>query len=121
MSATDTQARKAVEHAVIDHPGEEIGRLERVADDVAQIAAATEGRILDNVVGAARMHEDQRSEVGRLFPERVELRKRGVLAVDVSANGCSTQAQSLDAVLQLFRRQVRVLERDGRERDKAIR
>ena len=67
------EARELVERAVEDQSREEVGRLERVADDVAEIAAAASA-FLDDVVRAAGMHDHRHAELGGLGPEQVELR-----------------------------------------------
>ena len=76
VRAADLQAGELVERPVEDQPREEVGRLERVADDVAEIAASAQRALLEDVVGAARVHEHQHAELGGLGPERIELRQR---------------------------------------------
>ena len=66
--------------------------------------------LLEDVVGAARMHEDGDAELRGLRPERVVLRQREILAVDVSADRRPAQAEPLDAVLELLRRQIGMLQ-----------
>ena len=106
--------------AVEDQPRQEIGRLERIADDVAEIAAAAKRAVLDDVLRAAGMHDDQHAELGGLGPERVVLRQRQILAVDVAADRGAAQPQPLHAVLELLGGQLGMLQRDRRHRDEPI-
>ena len=75
---------------------------------------------LDDVGRAARVHEDQRAELGGLGPERVVFRQREIFAVHVPADRGAAQAEPLDAVLELLGRQIGMLQRHRRERDEAI-
>ena len=77
--------------------------------------------VLEDIVGAAGMHQHQDAELRGLRPERIVFRQRQVLAVHVAANRGAAQPQPLDAVLQLLSREIGMLQRDRRERDKAIR
>ena len=112
VRAAHLQVRELVEGAVEDQPRKEVRRLERVTDDVADVAARLPRRVLDDVVGAARMHEDDDAQLVRLGPERIELRIRQRLAVDVAADRRAAQPELLDAVLELLRREVRELQRN---------
>ena len=79
-----------------------------------------ERALLDDVLGAAGVHEDRHAELGGLGPERVVLRQRQILAVHVPADRGAAQAETLDAILQLFGGQLGMLQRDRRRRDKPI-
>jgi hypothetical protein len=120
VRGNDAQVRVLVERAVEDQPRQEVRRLERVADDVAEIAAAAQRVLLEDVLGAAGVDEDRRVELRRLGPERVVLRQRQVFVV-VAADRGAAQSHLGDRRLELLRRQVRMLDRDGRQRDEAIR
>ena len=76
---------------------------------------------LDDVLGAAGVHERHHAELGRLGPERVELRQRQILAVDVSADRGGAQAQTLDAILELLRGEVGELQRARRHGHEPVR
>ena len=76
--------------------------------------------LLDDVLGAAGVHEHRHAELGGLGPERVVLRQRQVLAVDVPPIEAPRSAEPLDAVLELLGGQLGMLQRHRRERDEAI-
>src|SRR5206468_7978300 len=44
-----------------------------------------------------------------------------ILSVDVTADRRAAQTKPLDRIVKLFSRQIRMLQRDGRKRDEAIR
>src|SRR5205085_2552756 len=78
----DPELRVALERAVEDQVADGDGRLERIADDV-----------VEGVLGEApavgeseRMDENQNAEFLGLREERLELRLRELLAVDVGAD-----------------------------------
>ena len=121
VRAAELQPRKAIERPVEDHPREENRRLERVADDVAEVAASAQRAVLEDVVGAARVHEDEHAELLGLRPERIELRRRGRLAGDVAGDADAAQPQLLDGFLELLDRQIGMLQRHRRQPDEAIR
>ena len=79
-----------------------------------------ERAFLDDVLGAAGVHEHRHAELRGLGPERVVLRQRQIFAVDVSADRGAAQAEPLDAVLELLGGEIGILQRDRRERDEAI-
>ena len=112
VRADDAQPREFVERAVEDQSREEVGRLERVADDVAEIGAAAERALLQDVVGTAGMHDDRHTELRRFRPEGVVLRQRQILSVDVATDRCAAQPEALDAVFELLRRELWMLQRD---------
>ena len=120
VRGADAQAGELVERPVEDQARQEVGRFERIADDVAEIAAPVERALFDDVGRAAGMHEDQRAELGGLGPERIVLREREILAVHVPADRGAAQAEPLDPVLELLGRQIGMLQGDRRHRDEAI-
>ena len=65
-----------------------------------------ERAVLDDVLGAAGVHEDRRAELGRLRPERIVLRQRQVLVV-VAADRGAAHAEPFHGVLELLRRRGR--------------
>ena len=71
------------------------------------IAASAERAFLDDVVGAARVHEHQLAHLGGLRPERIELRQRQVFAVDMSAQRDAARAEPRDGILQHLGGQIR--------------
>ena len=121
MCAADAQARELVERAVENQPRQEVGRLERIADDVAEIAAAAQTTLLDDVVGAAGMHEDRRAELRCLGPEGVVLRVGEVLAVDVTADGDAASPRRLSASSSCCGGEIGMLQRDRRHRRRSDR
>ena len=74
---------------------------------------------LDDVVGAARVHEHRRAELGRLGPEGIVLGQREVLVV-VAADRRAAHPEPLHGVLELLRGEVGILQRDRRERHEPI-
>src|SRR5687768_3828894 len=98
MRAADAQTRELVQGAVEDQPREEVGRLERVADDVAELAPSTERARLDDVLRAVRVHENELTELRRLRPERIVLGQRQVLARHVAPDRAAAQSEPLHGV-----------------------
>src|SRR4030095_6278141 len=121
VSGTHFQSGELIEGSVEDQPREEVCRLERVADDVTEVAASPQRAVLDDVVGPARVHDHWNAELGSLGPERVVLWRREILAVDVAADGGAAKAEPLDAVLELLGRKIGVLQRNRRHRHETIR
>ena len=76
--------------------------------------------ILDDVIRTARMHDDWYTELRGLGPERIVLRQRQILTVDVSADGGTAQTEAFDAILQLLHSQIGMLQRDRRHRHEPI-
>ena len=66
------------------------------------------------------MHEHEHPELGRLGPERVVLRQRQILAVDMAANRRAAQAKALHRVLQLLGGEIGMLQCDRGKGDEAI-
>ncbi len=66
------------------------------------------------------MQEDEHAEFLRLGPDRVEFLRRQFLAIDASPDGGAAQAERLDAVDKLLDREIRMLQRHGREGDEAL-
>src|SRR5207237_8360116 len=95
--------------------GEKARRLERIADRVAESAAAAQPLILSRAGGVARVHEHERAELLRLRPEGIEFRRRELLAFDAAADGRAAQPELLDPVFELLGREIGELERNGRE------
>src|SRR6266480_1892385 len=54
VSTADFESGKTVEDSVENHAGEKHGRLERIADDVAEIASSFEPALLDDVIRSRR-------------------------------------------------------------------
>ena len=122
MSSDDFQIGELVQRAVEDQAGKKDGRLQRIPDNVSEIApAALPGIFLQDVVGAARMHEHRHAELLQLGPERVKLRQRERLTLDVSTDGRTAMAELLDRVLDLRRRQLGKLQRGRSQSHKASR
>src|SRR5262245_18708679 len=121
VRAADTKPGEFVERAVEDQSREEVGRLERVADDVAEVAAAAQCAVLDDVVRATGMHDDGHAQLGGLGPEGIVFRQRQIVAIHVAADRRAAQAETFDAVLELLRREIGKLQRDRGHGDESIR
>src|SRR5262252_2061430 len=102
MRAADLQPRKAVERTVQDHARQKEGRLERVADDVAEVARSAQRVVADDVVGAHGMDEYQGPELFRFRPERIEFRQRRDFAGDMTRDADAAQAKRFDRFLKLL-------------------
>src|SRR5207245_10547147 len=59
VSSANLHAGKAIQSSFEYHVGQEHGCLQRISDDVAQIASSAKGAIAEDVIGAAGMHETQ--------------------------------------------------------------
>src|SRR5207249_10256075 len=94
VSRDDLQIGKLVQRAVEDQARKKHGRLQRIADNVSEIAPATlPGIFLEHIVGAAGMHEDRHAELLQLGPEGIKLRQRERLTLDVPADGGTAASQ----------------------------
>src|SRR5690242_13624898 len=120
MGPADLQAREAVERAVEDHAREEQRRLQRIADDVAEVAASTQRALANDVVGADGVNEDEHAELFGLGPERVVLRQRGALAGDVSGDADAAQAEPSYGFVELLGGEIGMLERHRAQAGKPI-
>src|SRR5207247_7762310 len=120
MRGADTQRRELVERPVEDEMREKHGRLERVADRIAQPASSAQTGILCGTGSVAGMHEHQRAELLRLRPERIEFRQRQLLAFHAAADGGAPQPELPDPVSELLGREVRKMQRHRREPDVSI-
>ena len=67
------------------------------------------------------MDEEQDAELLGLGPERIELARRQFFAFDAAADRGAAESELLDGFLQLFGRQIGILERNRREPDETIR
>ena len=108
----DREARETVERAVEDHAAQEHRRLERIADDVAQAAAAVERALAGDVQRIVRMHEHRHAELFGLRPERIVLLARRRLVGDMTADRRAAEPKILDGVLELLGREIGKLQRD---------
>src|SRR5262249_34129056 len=86
-----------------------------------EIASSAERALPNDVVGAHGMDEHEDAELFRLRPERIELRQRRTLARDVARDAHTAQAEPFDGFLELLRREIRMLQRHGRQSGEAIR
>src|SRR5690242_10749622 len=93
MRTTDFDAGKSVQRSVENHSRQEESRLERIADDVAEIAASAQRTVFDDVVRALRMNEYQNSKLLYFCPERVVFRNRRHFASRMSRNADTAQAE----------------------------
>jgi hypothetical protein len=121
MRAADFQSRKAVEHAVEDEPRQEKRRLEGIADDVAEVAAAFEDLVLHQEIRVGRVHEHRHLQLFGLAPERIVFLARRRFALDVAADGGPLEPELLDGIVQLLGRQIGMLQRGRRQPDEAFR
>src|SRR5215470_14263081 len=122
MGAADLQVRKLVERAFEDEMHQRERGFERIADDVAERAGALHapgntGRLRCGL----RMDEDERLQLLRLFPERIEPGGGNLLALDTAADGGADQAKFFHAVLELLGGNLRILQGDWCIADKAAR
>ncbi len=121
MRRADDEAREAIERAVEDHAAQEHRRLERIADDVAQAAAAVERALARDVQRVVRMHEHRHAELLGFGPERVVLLARRRLVVDVAADRRAAEPKILHGMLELLGGEIRELQRDRAQADEARR
>ena len=117
----DAQPGKLVERPIENQMREKDRRLERIADGVAQSAAAAQPLVLRRARRVARVHEHEHAELLHFRPERIEFRRRQLLAFDAAADGGAAQPEPLDSVFQLLGRQIGKLQRHRREPDEPIR
>src|SRR5262249_26879363 len=103
MSSTNLHAGKAIEGSFENHLGQKDGCLQRISDDVAQIASSAKGAIAQNVIGAAGMHEDQNSQFLHFCPERIVFRRKRYFASGVTGDTDALQTELFDSFFQLFR------------------
>src|SRR5712671_2232406 len=73
VGRADLEPGEAVERSFEDQVRERDRRLERIADDVGQAAAASQP-LLESCVSSLRVDENKAAELLRLRPERMELR-----------------------------------------------
>src|SRR5260221_5514905 len=117
MRGTDLEAGKAVERAFEDQVRQRDRGLERVSDGVGQQAAATQPAARLQLAGAKWMHEDEHAQLFALGPERMELGVGQLEAGDAAADTNAAEAKLLDRVLDLFGRELGMLQRRRRESD----
>src|SRR5262249_5023005 len=103
VGAADLEIRELVERTLENEVGERDRGLERVTDHVAERARALDalgdaGRLWRRL----RMDENERLQLLRLLPERVEPRGRDLLAFDIAADGGAHQSELLHALLELL-------------------
>ena len=118
MGAADLKARKAIERSVEDHAGKKKGGLERIADDIPEIAKRA---FPDDIGRVLRMNEDQNSKLLRLRPERIVFRRRRHFAGNMPTDSNAAQTEILDGVVQLFGSHLGMLQSDRGETCKAVR
>src|SRR5215470_1374778 len=121
VCSDDFEARELVESALEDEMRQGDSRLERIADDVAQISIALEpmaklhgGRV------ALRVNKNCSAQLLSLCPEWVEPWIADLIASNATADVCTAQAVLLDALLELLGCQVGKLERHRRERNEPV-
>ena len=119
MGGTDLQPREHVQRAFENQMRERDRRLERVADDVLEPAAAFQALI--ELHCALRMEKDEDAELFGFSPEDVKLRVGEFVARAARANGRPAQAELLHRMLELLRCELRKLQRHGGERDETVR
>src|SRR3954470_2237086 len=101
VSGDDFQVGIAVERALEDEMGQRNRRLQRIADDVAERAAALGPNT--NALGIGlRMDEDRALQSFGLRPERIVFLAGDFFAFDASADCRTGETKVLDAVLQLL-------------------
>src|SRR5262245_26377899 len=120
MRAADLDRREAVQCSIEDHAGEEKRCLERIADNVAQVAASAKRAFFNNVVRAARMDEYQDAKLLNFVPERIVLRRGRNLTPRVPGDPHSAQPQLFHGLIQLLCGHIRVLQRDRSQTDESV-
>src|SRR2546423_10596671 len=120
MRASYFQPRKTVERTVIDQLRQEKGRLKRISDDIAEVAASFKRVLLHDAVGIGRMEEHRDIQLFGLAPERIIFRARRHFAHD-RTDGGAADAEILHRIIELFCGEIRVLERGRSEADETIR
>src|SRR5262245_23084872 len=103
-------AGKTIQRSIENKSREEERRFERIPDDIAEIAASTEGALLDDVVGASWMHKHEYAKLLNLRPKRIVLRRRWHLASCMACNPDAAQSQLLDGFIQLLGSHFRMLQ-----------
>ena len=121
MRRADLQAGKAIERALEDQVRERDGGVERIADDVGEIAVALKPvlELIRRAVACGWMKTSDAQLLG-LGPERVELRIGDLLAGDVAADRRAAQPSFLTPCLELLGGQIRILQRNRGEGDEAV-
>src|SRR6476646_3363628 len=120
MGGNHLQIGIAVERALEDEMGKRNCRLQRIADDVAEGAAALGPNANAFGVGL-RMNEDRALQSFGLRPERIVFFAGDFFALDASADCGAGKTKVLDGLLQLLGRQFRKLKRHGSERHESVR
>src|SRR5215475_1252397 len=122
VCSDDFEARELVESALEDEMRQGDSRLERIADDVAQISIALEpmaklhgGRV------ALRVNKNGSAQLLSLCPEWVEPWIADLIAGNAAADVCTAQTVLLDTLLELRGCQIGKLERHRRERHEPLR
>src|SRR5437867_911349 len=121
MSCANLEPRETIKRSLKNEVREEHGGFQRISNSVAQTTLSLQSRVLRRARCSLWMHEQQHSELLRLSPERIELAVGELLAFDASSDGGATQSQLSDRFVQLIRRQIRVLQRNGGHSYKSIR
>ena len=117
VDGEDLQVRQALENAVEDQAMQRDGGLQRVADDVGEVVFL-EAPPLGEAVG---MDHDEAAELLGLPPERLVLRRRQLVAVDVGEDLDALEAEVVDAEGEFLRRRRAVLQRHRAEAREAVR
>src|SRR6266581_388779 len=92
VGRADLEAGEAVERSLEDQVRERDRGVERIADDVAQTAVASQP-LLESRGSPLRMDENQAAELLRLRPERMKPGVGQLLACDVGADRAAAQAE----------------------------
>src|SRR5213594_2233245 len=121
VSSANLHAGKAIQSSFENHVGQEDGCLQRISDDVAEIASSAKGAIAQDVIGAAGMHEDQDSQFLHFCPERIVFGRKGYFACGVTGDTDALQSELFDSFFQLFRRHLGMLQSDRCQTRKPIR
>ena len=105
-----------LQHAAEDQVMHRERRVERIADRVGEVEVGEAARLRE----AHRVQHDDGVELGRLRPDRLELRARELGAIHVGQELHPLEAEVLDHVLELGERR-RILQRNRAEPGEAFR
>ncbi len=121
VRSADLEAGEPVERALEDQVRQGDGRLEGVADHIAEVPVTLEALLeLGGGTGTLGMDEHHHAELFGLGPEGVELRIADLLPVDAAADAGAAQPVLLHTLLQLLGGEIGVLQRHGCEGDEAL-
>ena len=122
MSGADLESGKTIQRSFEDEVREEYGGFQGVADRVAQPASSLQARILRRAGRAGLwVHEYDNTEFLGFGPERIELPVREFLAFNAASDGGAAHPEFSYRLVQLLRRQIRMLQRESGHSHESVR